>query len=62
MRMVERECLAIKLVIKSFEVHLLGKELALQIDDYALEWLEKLKESNSELCCWGLASKQINLV
>ena len=52
---IEKECLAIKLALDAFKVHLLGRKFVVQTDHRALEWLEKLKENNARLCRWSLA-------
>jgi len=35
---IEKECLAIKLVVQAFRVHLLGRPFFIQTDHRALEW------------------------
>ena len=46
---VEKECCAVVLSIKHFDVYLLGKPLILQTDHKALKWLQEFKEKNSRL-------------
>ena len=52
---VEKECLAIKLGVRAFQVYLLGRQFTVQTDHRALQWLDRLKESNSRLTRWSLA-------
>ena len=44
---VEKECLAIKLRVKAFQVYLLGREFIVQTDHRALQWFTKFKDSNN---------------
>ena len=46
---VEKECLAIKLVVQSFNVYLLGRPFTIQTDHHSLQWLDRLKDNNSRL-------------
>ena len=52
---VEKECLAIKLGVKAFRVYLLGRHFTIQTDHRSLQWLDRLKETNSRLTRWSLA-------
>ena len=52
---VEKECLAIKLGTQAFRVYLLGRAFIIQTDHRALQWLDRLKETNSRLTRWSLA-------
>ena len=52
---VEKECLAVKLGIQAFRVYLLGKPFVVQTDHRALQWLDRVKESNSRLTRWSLS-------
>ena len=52
---IEKECLAIKLGIETFQVYLLGKEFTIQTDHRALQWLTRFKDNNSRLMRWSLA-------
>ena len=38
---IEKECLTIKLVTHAFHVYLLGQPFTIQMDQCALEWLER---------------------
>ena len=46
---VEKECLAIKLAVGAFCVYLLGRPFHIYMDHRALQWLDKLRESNARL-------------
>ena len=53
---IEKECLAIKLAVEPFRVHLLGRRFVIQTDHRSLEWLEKLKnQTHARLCRWSLS-------
>ena len=52
---VEKECLAIKLGTQAFRVYLLGRQFTIQTDHRALQWLDRLKETNGRLTRWSLA-------
>ena len=52
---VEKECLAIKLGTQVFRVYLLGRAFTIQTDHRVLQWLDRLKETNSRLTRWSLA-------
>ena len=52
---VEKECLAIKLAAQAFRVYLLGRPFIIQTDHRSLQWLDKLKDSNSRLTRWSLS-------
>ena len=52
---VEKECLAIKLGVEAFKMYLLGRSFTILTDHRSLEWLEYLKENNSQLTRWSLA-------
>ena len=52
---VEKECLAIKLGIQAFRIYLLGRPFTVQMDHRALQWLDRVKESNARLTRWSLS-------
>ena len=52
---VEKECLAVVLGIKAFNVYLAGKPFVLQTDHKALRWLHNFRDKNSRLTRWSLA-------
>ena len=52
---VEKELLAIKLATSAFRVYLLGRHFQIVTDHRSLEWLDRLKETNSRLTRWSLA-------
>ena len=57
---VKKECLAVVLGIKTFEIYLLGKPFILQTDHKALKWLQEFKEKNTCLTRWSLALQPYN--
>ena len=58
---VEKECLAIKLGIQAFRVYLLGRPFTVQMDHRALQWLDRVKESNTRLTRWSLSLQPYQL-
>ena len=50
---VEKECLAIKLGTQAIRVYLLGRAFTIRTDHRALQWLDRLKETNSRLNRWS---------
>ena len=58
---VEKECLAIKLGIQAFSVYLLGRPFTVQMDHHALQWLDRVKESNTRLTRWSLSLQPYQL-
>ena len=52
---VEKECLAIKLRIQAFRVHILGRSFTVVTDHRALEWMNRMKQDNSRLTRWSLS-------
>jgi len=45
----------VKLGVEAFQVYLLGREVVIQTDHRALQWLIKFKDHNSRLMRWSLA-------
>ena len=52
---IEKECLAIKLAVKAFQMYLLGRPFIIQTDYQTLQWLSNVKDENSCLVWWSLA-------
>ena len=52
---IEKECLAIKLAVKAFQMYLLGWPFIIQTDHRTLQWLSNVKDENSHLARWSLA-------
>ena len=52
---MEKELLAIKLATSAFRVYQLGRHFQIVTDHRSLEWLDRLKETNSRLTQWSLA-------
>lgn len=52
---VEKEALAIKWALDSFKYYLLGREFTLETDHKALQWLERMKDTNGRITRWYLA-------
>ena len=52
---IEKEYLATKLAIQTFQMYVLGKPFTIQTDHRSLEWLDRLKENNARLTRWSLA-------
>ncbi|XP_023814763.2 uncharacterized protein LOC111947970 [Oryzias latipes] len=52
---VEKEALAVKWAMDSFKYYLLGREFTLETDHRALQWLEKMKDTNARITRWYLA-------
>ena len=51
---IEKECLAIKLAVKAFQMYLLGQPFIIQTDHQTLQWLSNVKDENSHLARWSL--------
>ena len=52
---IEKECLAIKLAVKTFQMYLLGRPFIMQTDHWTLQWLSNVKDENRQLAKWSLA-------
>lgn len=52
---VEKECLAIKWALDSLKYYLVEKDFELETDHRALQWLDKMKDTNSRVTRWYLA-------
>ncbi|XP_073803353.1 uncharacterized protein isoform X2 [Danio rerio] len=52
---IEKECLAVKWALDSLRYYLLGGEFVLETDHKALQWLEKMKDTNGRITRWYLA-------
>ncbi|XP_028437739.1 uncharacterized protein LOC114558153 [Perca flavescens] len=52
---VEKEALAIKWALDSLRYYLLGREFTLETDHKALQWMERMKDSNGRITRWYLA-------
>uniref|UniRef100_A0A3B3HGA7 ribonuclease H n=1 Tax=Oryzias latipes TaxID=8090 RepID=A0A3B3HGA7_ORYLA len=52
---VEKETLAIKWALDSLRYYLLGREFILETDHKALQWLNKMKDSNGRITRWYLS-------
>ena len=48
------ECLAVKLGIQAFRIHILGRKFTVMTNHRALEWMNKMKADNSRLTWWSL--------
>ena len=57
---IEKECLAIKLGIHAFRTYLTGRYFSIQTDHRALEWLDRIKDSNARLTRWSLFLQSYN--
>ena len=51
---IEKECLAVVLAVKHFQVYLIGKTFVIQTDHRALHWLQRFREKSSRLTWWSL--------
>ena len=52
---VKKECLAVKVGIQTFRIHILGRKFMVMTDHRALEWINKMKTNNSRLTLWSLS-------
>lgn len=52
---VEKECLAIKWALDSLRYYLLGKQFVLETDHRALQWLNRMRDSNARVTRWYLS-------
>ena len=46
---IEKECLAVKLGIEAFQFYLMGRTFTIQTDHRSLIWLDRLKDTNSQM-------------
>lgn len=53
--MVEKECLAIKWALETLKYYLLGRRFTLVTDHSPLQWMAKIKETNSRVTRWFLS-------
>ena len=51
---IEKECLAVKLGIQAFKTYLSGRHFVIETDHRALEWLDRIKDSNARLTRWSI--------
>ena len=59
---MEKECLAIFLEIKAFEIYLLRRQFIIQTNHQALTWLNKFKDKNPRLTQWSLMLQSYNFI
>lgn len=52
---VEKECLAIKWALDTLKYYLMGKEFVLETDHRALQWLDRMRDSNARITRWYLS-------
>ncbi|XP_034565104.1 uncharacterized protein LOC117830889 isoform X1 [Notolabrus celidotus] len=52
---VEKEALAIKWALDSFRYYLLGREFTLETDHRALQWMQRMRDTNGRITRWYLA-------
>ena len=52
---VEKEALAVKWALDSFKYYLLGREFTLETDHKALQWMERMRDTNGRITRWCLA-------
>lgn len=59
---VEKECLAMKWALDSLKYYLLGREFIVETDHKALQWPERMKDTNSRITRWYLAMQPFRFV
>lgn len=52
---IEKEALAIKWALDTLRYYLIGKEFTLETDHRALQWLNRMKDSNARSTRWALS-------
>lgn len=53
--MFEKECLAVKWALDTLKYYLLGREFVLETDHKALQWMDRMKDSNARITRWYLS-------
>ena len=57
---VEKECLAIRWAVGSLRYYLLGRSFTLCSDHAPLQWLHRMKDTNTRITRWYLALQPFN--
>ena len=52
---VEKECLGLKWALDSLHYYLVGKSFTIETDHRALQWLQRMKDTNHRITRWYLA-------
>ncbi|KAG5852333.1 hypothetical protein ANANG_G00061280 [Anguilla anguilla] len=52
---VEKECLAVKWALDTLKYYLLGREFLLETDHKALQWMDRMRDSNARITRWYLS-------
>lgn len=52
---IEKEALAIKWALDTLKYYLIGKDFVLETDHRALQWLDKMRDSNARITRWYLS-------
>lgn len=59
---IEKECLAVKWALDSLKYYLLGGEFIVETDHKALQWLKRMKDTNSRITLWYLAMQPFRFI
>lgn len=58
----EKECLTLKWALDSFKYYLLGRDFVVETDHRALQWINKMKDTNACVTRWSLSMQPFHFI